>query len=148
MAWRAQVGSGKGMEIFVSFPSAAGIDKDATVAIAGVEVGRVKSITLMDNKARLTLEISRGVKIGEDFSAVMKTSGLLGEKYVELVPGSPDAKLLGDGGELTSVGAYTDMDRLISVLEEVATDVKESQGLLALSSPTAAGISLPIFSLI
>lgn len=123
-------GTGKGIEIFVSFPSAAGIDKDAMVAIAGVEVGRVKSITLLENKARLTLEIRRGVKIGEDFSAVMKTSGLLGEKYVELIPGAPDALLLGDGGELTRVGAYTDIDRLISVLEEVAVDIKGVTGAI------------------
>ena len=124
-------GTGEGNEIFVNFPSAAGIDKDATVAIAGVEVGRVKSITLFENKARLTLEIRRNVKIGEDFSAVMKTSGLLGEKYVELIPGSPDAPILADGGELTRVGAYTDIDRLITVLEEVATDIKGVTGAIS-----------------
>lgn len=126
-----KIGAGDGIEIFVSFPSAAGIDEDAMVTIAGVEVGRIKSITLERNKARLTLKIRRGVKIGEDFSAIMKTSGLLGEKYVELVPGSPDAPLLGDGGEITRVGAYTDMDRLTSLLEEVATDIKEVTGAIS-----------------
>ncbi len=123
-------GAGKGTEIFVSFPSAAGIDENAMVAIAGVEVGRVKKITLFENKARLTLEIRRNVKIGEDFSAVMKTSGLLGEKYVELIPGSPDAPILADGGELTRVGVYTDIDRLITVLEDVASDIKGVTGAI------------------
>ncbi len=126
-----RIGTGEGTEIFVSFPSAAGIDEDAMVAIAGVEVGRVKRITLEGNMARLTLNIRRGVDIGEDFSAVMKTSGLLGEKYVELVPGAPDARILASGEEITRVGAYTDMDRLITVLEEVATDVKGVTGAIS-----------------
>jgi phospholipid/cholesterol/gamma-HCH transport system substrate-binding protein len=125
-----RLGGEDGFEVLVSFPSAAGIDEDAYVAIAGVQVGRVKHITLVDNKARLTLVIRRGVRVGEDFTAVMKTSGLLGEKYVELVPGAPDAKALGDGEELTRVGTYTDIDRLIGVLEEVAVDIKGVTGAL------------------
>ncbi|MEE9542765.1 MAG: MlaD family protein, partial [Thermodesulfobacteriota bacterium] len=128
-----RLGSEDGFEIFVSFPSAAGIDEDAYVAIAGVEVGRVASIRLVDNKARLTLKIRRGVLVGADFKAVMKTSGLLSEKYVELVPpppGAPGAQALGDGDELTRVGTYTDIDRLISVLEDVAIDIKGVTGAL------------------
>lgn len=125
-----RLGTEGGYDIFVSFPSAAGIDEDAFVAIAGVQVGRVAEIRLVDNKARLTLTIRRGVRVGSDFTAVMKTSGLLGEKYVELVPGAPDARVLNDGEELVRVGVYTDIDRLISVLEDVAVDVKAVTGAL------------------
>jgi phospholipid/cholesterol/gamma-HCH transport system substrate-binding protein len=114
----------RGYEVTVSFPSAGGLDRDAAVAIAGVEVGRVKEIRLEDNKAKLVLELKKGVRIGTDFVAMMKTSGLLGEKYVELVPGAPDAPLVEPGGEITRVMSYTDMDALITTLDLVAKDIK------------------------
>ena len=37
------------------------------------------------------LQIQPDVRIGKDFMAVLTTKGLLGEKYLELVPGSPNA---------------------------------------------------------
>ena len=109
----------------------AGLDKDASVRVAGVEVGRVQGITLQNNKAKVVLRISADVKIGRDFTAVLKTKGLLGERYVELVPGSPNAPSIEPGGELTRITTYTDMDKLITILNDVAVDIKKVSGSLA-----------------
>ncbi|MBI5894177.1 MAG: MCE family protein [Deltaproteobacteria bacterium] len=119
-----QFGRGEGYDVSVKMPSAAGLDNDASVRIAGVEVGRVKDIVLEDNKAKVILRLYPGVKIGTDFVAVLKTKGLLGERFLELIPGSPNAPLVEHGGEITRVTTYTDMDRLINQLSEIATDIK------------------------
>lgn len=121
-----QFGREEGYELFIKFDSAAGLDKDASVRVAGVEIGRIKDIALQNNKAKVTLRIKPDVKIGKDFTAVLKTKGLLGERYIELVPGSPNAPSLEHGGELTRITTYTDIDKLIGVLGDAAADIKKA----------------------
>lgn len=120
-----QFGREEGYEIFIRFDSAAGLDKDASVRVAGVEIGRVKDILLQNNKAKVVLRIHPDVKIGKDFTAVLKTKGLLGERYVELIPGSPSAASMESGGEITRITTYTDMDKLITILSDAAVDIKK-----------------------
>ncbi|MDP2681902.1 MAG: MlaD family protein [Deltaproteobacteria bacterium] len=121
-----QFGREEGYEISIRFDSAAGLDKDASVRVAGVEIGRIKDIALQNNKAKVTLRIKPDVKIGKDFTAILKTKGLLGERYVELVPGSPNAPSLEHGGELTRITTYTDIDKLIGILGDAAADIKKA----------------------
>ncbi|MBI2411890.1 MAG: MCE family protein [Deltaproteobacteria bacterium] len=118
-------GRAEGYTLHVYFDSAAGLDKNASVRVAGVEVGRIKDIRLKDSKAHVILEIKPDVAIGRDFTAVLTTKGLLGEKYLELVPGAPNAPSLKEGEEITHTKSYADMDRLITVLSDVSDDVKE-----------------------
>ena len=120
-----QFGRAEGYEVYIRLDSAAGLDNDASVRVAGVEIGRVKGIVLQNNKAKVVLRINPDVKIGKDFTAVLKTKGLLGERYVELIPGSPNAPSLEAGGEITRVTTYTDLDKLISILSDAATDIKK-----------------------
>ncbi|MEK6531853.1 MAG: MlaD family protein [Deltaproteobacteria bacterium] len=119
-----QIGRTEGYTISVSFDSAAGLDKDSSVRVAGVEVGRVKEIGLKGNRAHIMLLIKPDVNIGKDFTAVLNTKGLLGERYIELMPGSPNAPYLKEGDEITRTTSYADMDRLITILSDVASDVK------------------------
>ncbi|MBI5810512.1 MAG: MCE family protein, partial [Deltaproteobacteria bacterium] len=117
-------GRAEGYALTVRFASAAGLDKDASVRVAGVEVGKVKEISLKDSHANIVLQINKGIKIGKDFTAVMTTKGLLGEKYIELIPGSPSAPILKDGDEITRTTSYADMDKLMTILTDVSVDVK------------------------
>lgn len=119
-----RLGKEDAIELIVYFPSAAGLDKGASVAVAGVEVGRVKEIKLDRRLAQLTLSINKKVRVGNDFAAIMKSRGLLGEKYVELIPGSPDAEILKHGDTITKTVSYTDMDKLVDVLADVAKDIQ------------------------
>lgn len=119
------LGRAEGYTLKVSFSNAAGLDKDASVSVAGVEVGRILDIKLKDHKAHLTLLIDPDVKIGQDFTAVLTTSGLLGERYLELIPGSPNAPLLKDGDTITRTTSYADMDKLITLMSDVSEDIKK-----------------------
>ena len=120
-----KIGRGKAYVITVKFDNVAGLDLDAPVLIGGVEVGRVKEILLDDFQAKLILKIHPQAVIADDFTAMIRTKGLLGEKYVALVPGSKDASPLKHGGEITRTATYTDPERLATQLSEIADDVKD-----------------------
>jgi phospholipid/cholesterol/gamma-HCH transport system substrate-binding protein len=104
---------GGGYTVFVDFPTTGGLKAGSAVEIAGVEIGRVDSISLVDYQARVGLRINRGVQLQDDAIASIKTKGLIGEKFVRISPGGSD-KLLADGGKIREVEAPVDLEELIS----------------------------------
>ena len=121
----------KRYEVEVFFDSASGLAVDTTVEIAGVEVGRVSRIGLKDGKALVGLYVDPDITLTKDVRAVIRTKGILGDKYVELIPGSPSAPVLAAGDRIVYSVPTTDLDTLMNVLGEVARDVKKLTGSLA-----------------
>ena len=81
-----EVVGGKGYEIYAIFSNIGGLRTGSSIEIAGVDVGRVKRIILDNYQARVVLDLPWSVKIQEDAIALVKTKGLIGEKYVEITP--------------------------------------------------------------
>ena len=93
----------QGYRVNVSFAEATQLATEADVRISGVPVGRVKTIEPDTTTGRSTVEIeleSRYVPLPSDAQAILRQKTLLGETYVELTPGSPDAEPVADGGTL------------------------------------------------
>ena len=92
-----------GYHLKIIFSSAGGIDVGSPVRLAGVSVGEVQKVTVSINEAEqktqaeLLVWVKDFAKLEEDASAYINTSGLIGEKYLEIVPGSRGARLLKDG---------------------------------------------------
>ncbi|VAW35921.1 hypothetical protein MNBD_DELTA02-174 [hydrothermal vent metagenome] len=124
------IASDEGYELKMRLDNAIGLDPGAAITIAGVEVGNVKSIALEGSKALITIKVRSGVEVMRNYTVALKTSGLLGEKYLALIPGIKPAPLLTDGDEIKSIAAYSDMDRLITALSDVAVDIKKITGSL------------------
>ncbi len=122
---------GSGQDISVFFDSASGLSKDVPVEIAGVEVGRVRKISLKNGKALVTLRINPDIKLRKDVKAAMRTRGILGDKYVELIPGSLAAPLIKAGEQIVQAAPVTDMNTLMNILGEVAMNVKKLTKSLA-----------------
>ncbi len=114
----------KGYDIEVLFDSATGLAKDVTVEIAGVEIGRVKKIALQNGKALVVLRMNPGMIVRKDARAIIRTRGILGDKYVEIIPGSAAAPPIPAGGRIARTVPITDMDTLMNTLGEVALDIK------------------------
>lgn len=90
---RMELLSGAGYyEVKAEFTNVGGLKVGASVEIGGVEIGRVKSIYVDPNKytAIVVMMIKDGIKIPEDSIASVKTKGLIGEKFVEILPGASD----------------------------------------------------------
>ncbi len=77
----------KGYSLFVSFDSVAGLEKRAVVRMAGVKAGYVKDIRLERNRAQVEMTLNPEVKVPLGSKATLAALGLLGEKYVEILPG-------------------------------------------------------------
>ncbi len=101
--------------IYARFQSVAGLKKDSSVEMAGVEIGRIASITLdvKQKVAVVAMKIKKEVPICDDAIASVKTSGLIGDKYISITPGGSDT-LLKEGDFLTETESALDLESLIS----------------------------------
>jgi len=97
------------------FKSVSGLKAGAQVEIAGVQVGQVDSIALdpKDLVAMVRLKIKDVIVLSDDVIASVKTSGLLGDKYVQLSPGGSD-KTLKPGDTIIETEPPLDIEGLIS----------------------------------
>jgi len=100
-------------ELTADFSSSSGLKKGASVEIAGVEVGRVKSIELKDDQAQIVLAIQDGIPVYNDAIASIKTRGIIGEKYMGLSPGG-SGDLLSKGGTIVDTESGVDLEQVIS----------------------------------
>ena len=110
---RMEILGGGGYEVYALFSNSGGLKAGSSVKVAGVEVGRVRSIALEDYQARIVMNIPEEVKIQEDAIASIKTKGLIGEKYIEITPGGSE-DLLKPGGRIRETQPAVDFEQLIS----------------------------------
>lgn len=101
-----------GYTIYADFPTVGGLKEGASVEIAGVNVGRVEDISLVEYQARVTMRIDSGVALQEDTIASVKTKGLIGEKYMHLSPGGSD-RTIAPGGRIRETEPPIDIEELI-----------------------------------
>ena len=110
---KMEVFSGDGYELYAIFTDAGGLKVGSSVMIAGMEVGRVKSITMQDYEAKIVITLPKSIKIQEDAIASIKTRGLIGEKYLSITPGGSDT-ILKDGQRIRETTPPVDIEELIS----------------------------------
>ncbi len=105
----------KGYEVYALFSNSGGVKEGSNIVIAGVEVGRVKSVVLENYQARVVMTLPEGIKIQEDAIASIKTKGLVGEKYIEITPGGSET-FIPPGGRIRETQSAVDLEELISKL--------------------------------
>jgi phospholipid/cholesterol/gamma-HCH transport system substrate-binding protein len=106
------LGSG-GYEVQALFSNCGGLRPGSQVLIAGVEIGRVKRITLEDYEAKVQMVINPGIVLQKDSIASIKTKGLIGEKYIGLTPGGAEEKIQ-PGGTIRDTEPAVDFESLIA----------------------------------
>lgn len=96
------------------FANSGGLTRGGTVRLAGVQVGRVDELRLdpEDYSAIAILRVRDGVLLPTDTMASIKTSGLIGDKFVALLPGA-DETYLAEGDRIDLTESSVDLESLI-----------------------------------
>jgi phospholipid/cholesterol/gamma-HCH transport system substrate-binding protein len=100
-------------EVVAQFNSASGLKPGSAVEIAGVEVGRVRAISLNEDRAAVTLAVDNSVKLFTDTIASIKTRGIIGEKFLSLSPGGGGDPLK-PGDTIRDTESGLDLEELVS----------------------------------
>ncbi|MDD5286222.1 MAG: outer membrane lipid asymmetry maintenance protein MlaD [Desulfuromonadaceae bacterium] len=102
--------------VSAGFDSVSGLKPGARVEVAGVEVGKVDRITLdakSGDRALTYLKIKTGVKITDDVIASVRTSGIIGDKFIKLKPGGSD-RMLKNNDTIRETESAIDIEELVS----------------------------------
>lgn len=135
----------------VYFSDVAGLERKADIKIAGVKVGWVNDIYLLDsgNNAQAELMVLKDYTLRSDAQASIRQDGLLGTKYIELVPGSPAAPSVDPGYAVGRPGdSPTNIDSILREVQGIAQALNRTlcnneeniNGILSDFRSVAAGI--------
>lgn len=107
------IGGGKGVfaseyTLYAKFDHVKGLNYGSEVSLAGLRAGTVKRITIDNMSERKELIVEMAIdkemrdKIRQDSDATILTSGVLGDKYIEISIGSPSSPMLEPGATVAS----------------------------------------------
>jgi phospholipid/cholesterol/gamma-HCH transport system substrate-binding protein len=86
-------------QLYANFDNIGGLKPGDEVDIAGVEIGKVLSENLVGNQAHVAMEIHDGVQIDDEAIASIRSTGIIGGKYIAIQLG-PSEKILANGGRI------------------------------------------------
>jgi phospholipid/cholesterol/gamma-HCH transport system substrate-binding protein len=135
--------------------NSAGLMPGAPVTLAGQRVGQVSEVQFIpvhqrvgDANIRIRLGVNREVQdqIREDSRASLRTQGLLGDRFIDITPGSPARRILAEGDTIWAEPAL-DIEvvletaaRTLGDVQGIAVDLKETTGRLAAGEGTVGAL--------
>jgi phospholipid/cholesterol/gamma-HCH transport system substrate-binding protein len=119
-----RLGAHAGKTVTVVFKDVSGLEEKAAVRVAGVGVGKVTRIRLIEGRAFVDIGLEKEVDLRQGATAEIASQGLLGEKYVELVPGPIGAPALPDNSVIPGNAAVS-FDQVTRLARDIELDVKE-----------------------
>lgn len=125
----SQLRSVQGYELSANFEHIDGIRDGSDVRVSGIKVGSVLGTTL-DTKtflATVRMSVQPSVKLPDDTVAEIVSSGLLGDKYMSLVPGGSD-KDLPPGGKIKFTQSSVSIEHLIGQMIFSSPGKKPGEG--------------------
>ena len=100
-----------------------GLKSGDPVRLAGVNVGRIKAINVMDSNVEILFEVEKGTKIKTDTVASLRLTNLLGGQFLSLSFGSAQATLLPEGGTVKGKDS-ANIDIIVDTVSDVVKDAK------------------------
>ncbi len=103
--------------LYARFTSVSGLKVGSSVEIFGIQEGTVKSLRIDSEKemALVELQVRKGITVYDDGSAAIKTSGLIGDKYIKIDPGGAGTPIKAQG-TITETTSPVDLEDLIGKL--------------------------------
>jgi len=138
-----------GYHINVLMNFADGVQEAAPVRLSGVDVGEVKKTTIFKDpetkktKVKLRLWLTNEAEVEKDSKVIVNTLGLIGEKYVEIMPGTPGEDILRNGDTIVGFDSISmqsltqkgfdiavKMETMIDSINDLLGKVKNGQGTI------------------
>jgi len=125
-------------DVEARFANTGGLNNGALVMLAGVNVGRVEDIRLdpADYSAIVDMKIRSGVRLPSDTMASIKTSGLIGDKYIALAPGAEE-EFLEPSARIIETESAVELESLISKMAFGSVEEGEASGAETGTNETA-----------
>jgi phospholipid/cholesterol/gamma-HCH transport system substrate-binding protein len=101
--------------LYARFASVSGLRVGSPVEINGIQVGRVEHMSIDTGRqmALVELRVEKGVKVYDDASASIKTSGLIGDKFIKIDPGG-GGDILKPGSTVSETTSAIDIEGIVS----------------------------------
>ncbi|MCD4778688.1 MAG: MlaD family protein [Desulfobacterales bacterium] len=89
---------------YTTFDESYNLREDAAVKLYKADIGKVKKITLAEDKVKVELVILEDYssRIRSDSVAIVDSPTFIGSEYISIIPGSADAPLIKEGGKIPS----------------------------------------------
>ncbi|MEY4632613.1 MAG: hypothetical protein RIQ81_2733, partial [Pseudomonadota bacterium] len=123
--------SGKRYSYYTIVSDAAGIISKTHVKTNGVIVGKVKDVKLDVNMTRIDMEIDANVKVPVGSHIEVRTRGLLGDVFLEVIRAEDSGQYIPDGGLIPRSEGSTDMQAVLALAGSIGKDVKKITSVLA-----------------
>jgi phospholipid/cholesterol/gamma-HCH transport system substrate-binding protein len=126
--------SDKPYRLKTRFNYAEGLKADSVVKLSGIEIGRVENIKFIydpETRVELTLLLDKNAKIHEDSVAYISSSGIVGDAFLGLTPGSPDKPFVKNGDTVSSEDPVEmrkimkQVDTIAGSLDKTLTEFRE-----------------------
>jgi phospholipid/cholesterol/gamma-HCH transport system substrate-binding protein len=112
-----------GTRVEALFKSAQELKLGDRVKMAGVEIGKVESISIVTNRVKVVMRLRENVPVKTDSVARIQFAGLMGQNFVSLEFGSEKAPVVTDGTQL-STAEQPDLGAIMQKLDNVASGVE------------------------
>jgi phospholipid/cholesterol/gamma-HCH transport system substrate-binding protein len=109
----------RGYHVHALFDTVQELKVGDSVKMAGVEIGRVEKIALTDTKVEVIMKLHSDAVVKTDSHATVKFAGLMGQNFVSIDFGSPDAGRLEDNQFITTV-EQPDLSAIMTKLDNAA----------------------------
>jgi phospholipid/cholesterol/gamma-HCH transport system substrate-binding protein len=125
----SQIHASRGYEVTARFQRVDGIREGGDVRLSGIKVGSIVSESLDPTtfEALVKLSIDPAIKLPKDTTAQIASSGLLGDKYMSLVPGVED-DTIPPGGQITRTEPGITLESLLGQFIFSVGQTKKGEG--------------------
>jgi phospholipid/cholesterol/gamma-HCH transport system substrate-binding protein len=141
--------------LYTLVENSAGLSSGAPVTLAGQRVGQIDEVRFIPvhervgtANVRIQFSVNRNIQdqIRQDSRAVLRTQGLLGDRYIDITPGSPAQQILAEGDLIRSEPAL-DIEQVLETaartlddVQLIAVDLKTTTGRLARGEGTMGAL--------
>lgn len=135
---------GRSKSYWFEVDNASGLIKNSAAKMAGINIGIIKEIKLVNGKARLYITVDPAVKITEKTKIEIRAQGILGDRYVEIVMMDSSAPELADGSQIIEVVDKGSLDAVMNQVSNLTSSLSDIADTLRSSMIGEGDDSSPI----